>query len=266
MLAVITVRREPHYRREAFEAGLRRAGYTLADNGKPTGPRDLLVQWNRKPREEERARHWEQAGGTVLVTENGYIGKDAEGRQNYALSAHAHNGAGWFPVTDEDRFAALNITPQPWRTSGNHLLVCAQRGIGSKQMASPPDWHISAKAQLLRTSARRVMVRLHPGNQPPKTRLEDDLDGAWAGVIWSSGSGVKALIEGYPVFYDAPRWICEGAAVKGLDDIDQPVLSDELRLAAFQRMAHGQWFISEIESGEPFVRFRDGIEDSPPWQ
>lgn len=262
MLAVLKLRADPHYRRHAFECGLERAGYTLKDRGTPSSARDLLVQWNRKPVDEAEATAWEKAGGTVLVAENGYIGRDAEGRQNYALSAHAHNGAGWFPVGSEDRFASLGIELQPWRIGGGHVLVCAQRGIGSKEMASPPNWDQNAARKLRSVTTREVRIRPHPGNAPPKTTLDADLDGAWCCAIWSSGSGVKSLIAGVPVFYSAPHWICAEAAGQGLDQIESPICSDELRLRALRKMAWGQHFVSELESGEPFVRFRDNIESA----
>jgi hypothetical protein len=58
--------------------------------------------------------------------------------------------------------------------------------------------------------------------------------------IWSSGSGVRALVEGIPVRYFAPHWICEGWRGN--------------RVEALQRMAHGQWGFEEIATGEPFAR------------
>lgn len=264
-VAVVKIRAAPNYRRDAFENGLQRAGYTLRDRAVPTSKQDFLILWNRKPPDEREASTWEEQGGTVLIAENGYIGRDSEGRQNYALSVHAHNGAGWFPIGTEDRFAALGLTPAPWREEGAHLLICAQRGIGSKTMASPPDWHERTRSSLLRVTTRPIRIRLHPGMAPPPTKLEDDLRGAWACVIWSSGSGVKALLAGVPVFFTAPTWICAGAALKGLDDIEHPVCSDELRLKALQRMSHAQWFVEELASGEPFVRIRDRIEEAPAW-
>lgn len=266
MKAVIRIRQDPHYRREAFEQGLQRAGYQVVTSGRPESKRDWLIIWNRKPSDEREAHDWEEAGGTVLVAENGYCGRDAEGRQNYALSAHAHNGAGWFPVGNEDRFAALNLTPAPWREQGEHILICAQRGIGSMQMRSPDGWHQSTNGRLSKITKRPIRVRLHPGNKVPAVPLETDLSGAWACAIWSSGSGVKALLAGVPVFYSAPHWICERAAKRELGEIETPLCDDERRLEALRYMAWGQHFVDELASGEPFIRFRDRIEEAPKWR
>jgi hypothetical protein len=257
--AICTIRPEPNYRRDAFEAGLQRVGYTLDRTATPAGPEDLLILWNRKPNDEPAAQAWEARGGSVLVCENGYIGKDAEGRQRYAISVHGHNGSGWFPEGTEDRFAALGIELAPWRTDGQHLLICAQRGIGSRKMASPPSWEYDATRRIGKATKRVTRVRAHPGNKAAAIPLENDLADAWACVIWSSSAGVKALTLGVPVLYDAPHWICERAA-RPLVYAENPLRSDVPRLEALRHMAHGQWSVAEIESGEPFARILANIK------
>lgn len=260
MIAVNLIRPLPHYRRDAFDRGLRAAGYSLVLNGKPTGPEDLLVVWNRYGAFHERARNWEAAGGTVLVCENGYIGADVKGHQLYAISAEGHNGSGWWPIGTEDRFSALGIEVKPWvsRPDG-YALICGQRGIGSPTMASPPNWHVGAERRV-RAWWPRTKVRLHPGNNAPAVPLSADLAGASHCVIWSSSSGVKALCEGIHVAYDAPNWICAGGATP-LGRIGElnPVGHEDSRDIALREMAHAQWTVAEIDSGEPFARFRAEI-------
>lgn len=245
MIAVIKVRKEPHYRRAAIESGLKRLGYTISDARARClfgGPDDLLVLWNKKAgAEEQEADAWEKAGGTVIVMENGYLQKTD--KTTYAISTHGHNGSGWFPVGDEDRFSKLGFEIKPWRMGGAYTLVCAQRGIGSRLMASPPQW-AEKFAKKLQQAGRHVRIRQHPGNFAPKVPLLDDLAAAVSVAIWSSGAGVRALVEGLPVHHDAPHWICEGWS-----------LGD--RFPALNRMAHGQWHHEEIATGEPFARMRD---------
>lgn len=254
MIAINTIRPDPHYRRQAFDKGLQTLGYEMRSAGKPRAKTDLLLLWNLHGSNEDRARDWENNGGTVLVCENGYCGKDAAGLQLYAISVHAHNGAGWFPVGEDDRFAELGIDLQPWRTGGKHILVCGQRGIGSRQMASPHNWDDKAFQRLREDRSADVRIRRHPGNRPSPTTLDQDLEGARLCVIWSSASGVRALTLGIPVVYCAPHWICEGAAGHSLGMVNEPICDDEKRLAAMRRMAHAQWRVAEIESGEPFRR------------
>lgn len=195
--------------------------------------------------------------------ENGYAGKDRNGLQLYAISVGQHNGAGWFPVSDENRFSALGLEVKPWadRPHG-YVLVCGQRGIGSTMMASPPQW---AEKVVKRLSAgsniQKLKHRPHPGNFAPKTLLTDDLKQARGCMIWSSASGVRALIEGVPVSYAAPHWICSASATRytGKDTVIF-LADDDARQQALHRMSHGQWTVDEIASGEPFKRILDNLE------
>ncbi len=259
--AVVQIRDQPHYRRQAFIDGLQRAGYDVALTGWAVDspqPGDVLVSWNRYTGAPDQ---WEKEGGTVLVAENGYIGQDDAGVQYYALALHGHNGSGTWPDGGPERFDALGIEVKPWRERGEHIVIRAQRGIGSSAMASPPQWHVVASRDLMRLSARRQVMQEHPGKPAcdagVAARIIESLRGAHAMCIWSSAAGVRALVEGVPVLYAAPHWICEGAAVRGVGNVEKPVMDDVARLAALRRMAWAQWTIAEIATGEPFVRLRE---------
>lgn len=260
MKAVCLIREQPHYRRDAFVRGLQRAGYTLESRGTPDNADDLLVIWNRYGAGEAMADAWEAHGGTVLVAENGYVGADDEGRQFYALAAHGHNGSGWWPRGSPDRFAALCLDVADWvKRPEGYALVCGQRGIGSRTMASPQNWHVDA-ARLVDPP---VKLRLHPGNKPKPDAptINEDLAGARVCVIWSSSSGVKALLRGVPVIYDAPHWVCEGAGIPlrqlKMFDLPSPDALTEMRALALSDMAWAQWSVAELETGKPFALFRD---------
>lgn len=257
MKAVCRVRDQPHYRRDAFVQGLTRAGYDVVDNASPKAG-DVLVTWNRYHTE---ADDWERGGGTVLVSENGYIGHDADGIQYYALAVSGHNGSGKWPRGDSSRFDALGLDVKPWREHGTHIVIRGQRGIGDSKMASPPHWHVTASRDLMRLSARIQVIQEHPGKPAcdagVAARIIDSLAGAHAMCIWSSAAGVRALVEGVPVFYAAPHWICEGAAVRGVGNVEKPVMDDAARAEALESMAWAQWTVAELATGEPFVRLRE---------
>lgn len=243
-LAVVTIRKEPMYRRLAIETGLKRLGYQVVSSGlRPTGKDSLLLTWNRKKgKEEQDADRWESQGGTVIVMENGYLQK--VDKSYYAISVHGHNGSGWFPVGDEDRFTPLGFPIKPMRTAGSEVVVRAQRGIGSALMASPPQWAEKFTAKL---KSQGVPARLiaHPGNFSPKVPPVTDLAKAREMHIWCSSMGVLALTLGIPVRHHAPHWICEGW--------------EKDREAALRRMANGQWSVDEITRGEPFARVLDNL-------
>lgn len=253
--AYSAIRSEPHYRGDAFTAGLRAAGYEVVHSAPQRfSPGDVMVCWNRYGYTHTLANQVEAAGGTVLIAENGYIGKDAAGHQLYAIARTGHNGSGTWHVGDGSRWAALGIELKPWRTGGEHILVCGQRGIGSPTMASPQGWHEDVAARLRKVTKRPIRIRLHPGNNAPQIPLEDDLSEAYAVVVWSSSAGVKALVEGIPVFFEAPYWICARAAKKGIAEIDAPQheFREEFRVGSMEYMAWAQWNLEEIAAGEPF--------------
>ncbi len=278
MKAYCLIRAQPVYRREAFLEGLKRAGLNVS-NTLPSapGPDDVLVIWNRYGDNHDLANRFEAGGGRVIVAENGYVGvnplqhraHDEEGRRMLALSLHDHNGRGVWPYSDPraavdpSRWTGLGIDLKPMgghHARGNKYLVAGQRGIGSPGRGSPPGWHDKVAAELRAQLKVPVQVRTHPGDNEPQIPLEKDLAGAWALVIWASGAGIKALIEGYPVAYACPWWICAGAGVRYRSPRDLEgavkvgVFGEETRLDALRRMAWAQWTVEELKSGEPFQR------------
>ena len=258
-IAVNLIREQPHYRRDAFDAGLKRAGYKLqAPTARPGTKEDVLCVWNRSASMGSAADAWEARGGTVLVAENGYVGRDTAGRQFYALSKHGHNGSGSWPIGDASRWDELGIELKPWcAKEDGHILVPAQRGIGSRSMASPHGWHGKVSGKLRLSQKRPVVVRAHPMGKKPRVPLENELRGAWCTFTWGSAAAVHSLIFGIPVVYDAPHFICEGCCTKGMGSIAAPMMDDEKRLAAMRKMAWAQWSVAELESGEPFVHLRE---------
>lgn len=241
------IRPLPHYRRTAFEQGLQACGHEIV--GKDG---DALLIWNRYGAFDELAREYEKSGRPVIVAENGYIGRDVEGRQLYALARSGHNGSGqWSDVPGRaSLLSSWGVTVKPWRTTGRHILVCGQRGIGSPAMASPVCWHGNIAKELQRRTSLPIVVRPHPeelgaGPQPP---LDEQLRDAWAVVVWSSAAGVRALVEGVPVFYCAPHWVMADSACRDLSHIDHP----PHMVRNFAPVASQQWTVDEITTGEPF--------------
>lgn len=244
--AAILFRPHRHYRRELFESGLRRLGFSVS--GQPAqapGRRDVLVLWNRPRHQESIARNYEKRGGTVLVVENGYLG-----RSYFAMARSQHNGAGRWREGGPERWDAMKIGLDDWRTDGSFVVVLPQRGIGAKGVAMPKEWTRSVAARLSRMTERVVRIRPHPGSS--KIEPYEDLRGAWAAVTWGSGAGIKALVAGIPVFHALPEWIGAPAARKldAVESLETPFLGD--RLPMFRRLAWAQFSPDEIESGWTF--------------
>lgn len=258
MRAWLMIREHPALRRDAFAKGLTAAGYQLQVGTPPVRVEqcDLMVIWNGHfNRDEPQARAFQAAGGRLLVAENGYIlPEGGEKWQHFAIAEGGHNGSGFTPWGGVARWERMGIELRPWRESGRHVVVCCQRGIGSRQMASPVDWERDVVAQLHKLTNRPIIVRRHPGkpafHPSVAAEMRDALIDAHACVTWSSANGVRALIEGVPVIYTAPHWICSSAASRDLAQIENPPMPD--RLPAMQRLAWAQWSVDEIADGVPF--------------
>ena len=256
--AIVLIRHLPEFRINAFTSGLKRLGYDIKNAGahhtdlhyKPN-PGDVLLIWNRMGNHHNVACQWEAKGGTVLVAENGWIGRDKDDVRYYALCRGHHNGAGTWHVGDEDRWAKLNIPLQPWREGGSKVVILPQRGIGEPGIAMARDWP-DQTLHALRHYHRKVVIRKHPGNHvmQDKHPIETDLKDVWAVCTWASGSAIKAIVAGIPAFYGLKKWIGAPAAKPGFDDLDNPFLGD--RLPMLKRLAWAQWSLEELSTGEPF--------------
>lgn len=264
-VATNLIRALPHYRREAFDAGLAACGFAVKhlEGGHAPRPGDVLAIWNRYGTQANEARRYEAAGATVIVAENGYLGADCEGRQLYALAAGGHNGTGrWWPerLDGAARWKALGLDLAPWRAAGQHVLVCPAREFGTRLTATPSFWAEETAARLRLLTDRPVRVRQHPRQVEARggkaVPLAEDLAGAWCVVVWGSTAGLRALLAGVPAVYRQPDWIGAPAASAELASVISPLRPD--RLPMFERLACAQWTTEEIARGEPFAHLLRG--------
>lgn len=259
-----TLPKDQHYRTESYSEGLRRLGYTvIEDHPRLMEPDDVLVVWNRTPRSRRSVDIAREQAAAIIVSENGFYANNADGRQNYALALDGHNGSGRWYVGGPERLEALEIDFQPWKhTHTGRLLIADQRGIGSPQMASPPDF--ASKMDLtVRAGGYRGRVRPHPGRHAAVTGLLEDLADCQGLIVWSSNCATAALIAGYPTFYCAPHVILQGAAERfSMNAVKRPQRPD--REQAFINMSWAQWTIQEIASGEPIQLLLDVHAGSVP--
>lgn len=262
MRAFSLLRDQPWYRKQAFDKGLKAAGFEVFITPTKARPGDVLLMWNRYGPLHEIACNHERDGGTVVIAENGYFGEGGTSpkfdvhpggpkpHHYYSLSIGFHNGRGKWPHGDGSRWAKLGVELQPWRKDGDYILIAGNRSFGVGEQVMPSDWMIRCAARLAKTK-KPIRMRAHPGNDKPKVNpLERDLEGACAVVVWSSTVALHALAQGIPTYIEAPYQIVKGASASG--EVNAPTLPD--RLPHFERMAWSQWRLEEIETGEPFRR------------
>lgn len=167
----------------------------------------------------------------------------------------------------------LNIQLKPYRTVGNHILICLQRHGGwSMRGLSTVDWVNQTITNIRQYSSRPIIVRTHPGDKKIKSilkinhkdiivsnkeRLIDDLQNAWATVVYNSSPSVASLVEGIPAFLTDPQPEHSqtfGIANTDLSKIENPIMSD--RQSWIERLAMCHWNFEELRSGEAWQFFR----------
>lgn len=215
----------------------------------------------------------------LIVDSNLFLAYD-NGNVNRYLR-YSFNGV--FPTTgfyfdtdiDPNRWSKvsskLGIQMKPWRTSGNHILVCLQRNGGwSMRGYNSVQWANDTIATLRQLTDRPIIVRGHPGDR--KTRyfpqhkdvflssnpsILQDLQGAWATVLYNSSPSVVSAIEGVPVFLTDPEpehsqsHEVSNTKIKRIND---PKLFD--RDVWVQKLAMCHWNFEELASGEAWRHFR----------
>jgi hypothetical protein len=252
--ACCLIRREPKFRYDAFDVGLRQLGYDVIDvpmRASRIMPGDVLVLWNRYASFDNLAKQFEARGNAVIVAENGYLPmlgvKDV-----FALALTHHNGAGCSPQI-EGRRHLLKVELQPWRDIPGDILLLPQRGFGAPGVAMPKAWPNDIMRRLRRCG--NVRVRQHPGPARLAALLptiERDLKGVRCAVTWGSGAGLKTLVAGVPTFHDFPRWIGSCGASNRIDSIADGARAMGDREKMLDVVSAAQWSAEEMATGKPF--------------
>lgn len=171
----------------------------------------------------------------------------------------------------------LNISLKPYRTNGNHILLCLQRNGGwSMGPVNVLSWAANTILELRNYTDREIVIRPHPGdkaarsylgeidNNPllknvrisaPGTSLIADLKNCWAAVNYNSSPVVGAAIEGIPIFVtDVNRSQCREIANTDLSLIEDPVMP--VRRPWIERLSMFHWKFDELKSGECWSHMR----------
>ena len=179
------------------------------------------------------------------------------------------------PIRWQKISANLNISLKPYRTTGNHILICCQRNGGWSMKGVPVQiWLDETIAKIRSFSDRSIVVRPHPGDkkwknylritQPNVTlstrHIREDLQNAWATVLHNSSPAVASAIEGIPVFLTDPNpEFSQAAEVSNtnLKRLEDPKMFD--RQAWVEKLSMCHWNFDELRSGEAWQFFRKFI-------
>lgn len=219
----------------------------------------------------------------LIVDSNLFLYADPGNTRRYLR--YSFNGV--FPTTgfyfDKDIVSSrwekiskhLNIQLQPWRTAGDHILVCLQRNGGwSMRGLDVQNWLDQTIIEIRKYSKKRpIVVRLHPGDKKmPKlikikhknvrlsnnpSDIRKDLKNAWATVLYNSSPAVASAIQGVPVFLTDPNpEYSQAKPVSNTDisKIENPLMPD--RQGWIEKLSMCHWNFEELTSGEAWQFFR----------
>jgi hypothetical protein len=170
----------------------------------------------------------------------------------------------------------LGINLKPWRTQGNHILICLQRNGGwSMRGLDVIQWMNNTIKEIRKYSQRPIVVRAHPGDKKiggylkvnhnlvslsTKPDLREDLRNAWATVVYNSSPSVASILEGIPAFLTDPQpEHSQSLAVANTDisKIENPIMID--RQAWVERLSMCHWKFEELKSGAAWQFFKKYI-------
>ena len=168
----------------------------------------------------------------------------------------------------------LNLSLKPWRITGDHILICTQRNGGWSMRGLDVMQWLDQTIHAIRQYSRKrpIIVRTHPGDKKArqylrinhknvylstKQNLIEDLQGAWATVVYNSSPSVASLIEGVPAFLTDPQPQHSQSfdvANISLSDIENPKLPERQQWMEKLSMCH--WNFDELRSGEAWQFFK----------
>ena len=220
-------------------------------------------------------------GRTVIADSNLFLYRDRSNPGYWLRYSYdgifANTGEYCDSTPDPDRWkkiqAECGVQLQPWRQSGDHVLICLQRD-GGWSMAGwdVVDWAIKNIVEIRKYSDRPIRIRPHPGDKKARKycdrimklcqgrglaqisisaehhSLVDDFAGCWVVVNHNSSPGVAAVIEGIPVILTDPeRSQARDVATTGINRIENPLMPD--RDAWINRISQFHWSHAELQSG-----------------
>lgn len=177
----------------------------------------------------------------------------------------------WKKISDD-----LGMDLKPWRTSGNHILICLQRNGGwSMGGLSAVDWLNQTIQKIQAVSGRPIVVRTHPGDKKINSILKitqknvtlstnqsllDDFKNCWCTITYNSSPGVASVIEGIPTFVtdkNARNSQSYEVANTDLNLIESPTMPERQQWVEKLSMSH--WNFEELRTGEAWQHIRKFI-------
>lgn len=197
-------------------------------------------------------------------------------------SVYPDSGTYFFGELDTTKWSQYStwhgVKLQPWRVTGNHVLIFCQRPRGWNMLGNSQDaWVDSTITKIRQHTNRPIMIRMHPGDGDRHTaiakiqqrygksvsisthaNIREALQNCWCAVGYNSTPNVVAAIEGIPVYVEDPAhsW-AQDIAFASLSQLENPPLLD--RTAWVNKIANIHWSNQEVRSGQLWSAIKHSI-------
>jgi hypothetical protein len=252
-----------------FEQGLQKHGHQVQHH---TGKGDVAVIWSvlwfgRMRRNQEVFDTYRSQGKSVIVLEIGNLVRDktpngVDPNATWKVGINGINRNSYFNSSgnDSSRAERLGLKLKPWKSGGDHILICSQheRSEQWRTMPSSDIWVSDMITKIREHSDRPIRIRPHPRfplrrnfNQNSvlsHVPFQTDLNTAWSVVNHCSNPGIEAVIEGVPAFVHD---ISLAAPVANTDYsmMEKPLRPD--RTQWLNDLAWTEWTQQEMLEGIP---------------
>jgi hypothetical protein len=242
----------------AFATGVRANGgtATLCDESVDRLLPGAAVFYGVRPHQKRLLAQAQAEGRDWYYIDNAYFDATREKYFRVTRNRLQHHGVG---ESNGRRFAALNITLQPWRKRGAHVLVCPQSNE-FLDLFCPEGaaWTALTVDRLRLVTDREIRVRQWRSDKVEWYRtLPEDLNNCWALVTFSSASAITAMLSGVPAFVTGEDCISRVVANTDLETIEHPHYWNDLRPWC-NVVADNQFTVSEIMGGEAWQQLHRG--------
>ena len=184
---------------------------------------------------------------------------------------------------DGERWKKFNIELQPWKQTGDKIIICGQHSNSHQWRNNPPmtTWFDQQITQIRKHTDKPIVIRPHPRNgvslnakkyqnvkivTPQRDRrtyddtdLAERLKSAWAVVSHSSNPAMTAVFSGIPVYVSEASLSYDVGNVS-YENINHPNMPDRKQWA--NKLAYTEWWTDEIEQGLPWSRIKKRLESN----
>lgn len=257
---------------DAFAQGLKKHGHSVQEH---SGTGDVAVIWSvlwagRMSGNRSVWNHYRNNNRPVIVLEIGAIKREV----TWKIGINGINLGSYFfgNGKNSDRRNNLGMNLHPWKTSGNHILICSQhdRSLQWTDNPSLKDWTRSMISEIRKYSNRPIKIRMHPrcpysftfDNSVYKStekNILNEFQNAWAVINYSSNPGIESIIHGIPAFV-GHKSLAAPVANLDISRIESPLRPD--REQWFNDLAWTEWTTDEMVKGIPQQYILDYLQFS----